>query len=408
MSARSERITFDGHAGELAARLDLPAGTPRAFALFAHCFTCSKDLFAARRIAGGLTDHGIGVLRFDFTGLGASDGEFANTNFSTNVEDLIHAAAFLRDTHDAPAILIGHSLGGAAVLAAAGDIPEAQAVATIGAPFDPAHALKEFGASLGDIKRDGEAKVSLAGRSFTIKKHFIDDLNAQAQGERIAKLRKALLIFHAPTDEIVGIENAGQIFAAAKHPKSFISLDSADHLISRHTDACYIANVLTAWAGRYALPTPAMPKVALRAGGGATLVVERNADAFTQDIDSAGHRLVADEPLDQGGDNLGPGPYDLLLAALGACTAMTLRLYANHKKLPLERVAVRLSHDKIHAKDCADCETREGKIDKIVREIEIIGELSDDQRGRMLEIADKCPVHRTLKSEVKVETRAAG
>jgi uncharacterized OsmC-like protein/pimeloyl-ACP methyl ester carboxylesterase len=403
MPARREKIMFAGADGnQLAARLDLPPGQPRAYALFAHCFTCTKDIFAASSIADGLARRGIAVLRFDFTGLGHSEGEFANTNFSSNVEDLVRAADYLREAHAAPKILIGHSLGGAAILAGAARVPEAVAVATIGAPADPAHVAENFHASRAEIEEKGEAAVELGGRSFRIKKQFLDDIAAQKLEPAIAGLRKALLIFHAPRDAIVGIDNASKIFAAAKHPKSFVSLDDADHLLSRKEDATYVAEVLATWAERYLGPSAQAD--ARHAEPGTVLVRESGTGRFAQNIDAGGHALRADEPRDVGGDDTGPGPYELLLAGLGACTSMTLRMYAARKEWPIGRIAVFLSHDKIHAKDCADCETTEGKLDRIVRRLTIDGDLSPDMQSKLLEIADKCPVHRTLKSEVKIET----
>jgi len=404
MTATRSLIHFPGAFGTpLAARLDLPAQAPLAYALFAHCFTCSKDSLAATRISAALTERGFGVLRFDFTGLGGSDGDFANTNFSSNVADLVAAANWLRAQHQAPAILIGHSLGGAAVLAAAHEIPEAAAVATIGAPYDPGHIRHLFAEAAPAILANGEAEVTLAGRKFNIRKQFLDDLASQSGHERIALLRKALLILHSPRDTIVNIENAARIFTAAKHPKSFVSLDTADHLLTGKADAVYVASVLAAWASRYvkvndSLATP-VP--------GLVTVSETHDGKFAQTISAGPHRVRADEPASVGGDDSGFTPYDLLLAALGACTSMTLRMYAEQKKWPLENISVRLRHEKIHAQDCAECETREGKIDRIEREIEITGALDDAQRARLMEIADKCPVHRTLHSEVSIKTRMA-
>jgi putative redox protein len=404
MAVRSEKRTFPGAGGEtLAARLDRPHGKQRATALFAHCFTCTKDIFAAARIASGLAEQGIAVLRFDFTGLGHSEGEFANTNFSSNVADLVKAADHLRETETAPKLLIGHSLGGAAILAAASKIPEAVAAATIGAPADPAHVAHTFQPARAEIEAKGEAEVLLAGRPFRIQKQFLEDIAGQKLEVAIAGLRKALLIFHAPRDQTVGIENAGRIFAAAKHPKSFVSLDDADHLLSRKADARYVASVLAAWAQRY-LDQDREEAERLSVAPGEVLVRETGEGRFTQEIAAGPHRLRADEPQDMGGDDTGPGPYDLLLAGLGACTSMTLRMYADRKKWPLERVAVHLSHDKIHAQDCADCETKVGKVDRIGRRLMLDGPLSAEQKEKLLEIANKCPVHRTLESEIKVET----
>ena len=407
MTDSNEMIRFPGADGDtLAARLDRPRAPPQAYALFAHCFTCSKESLAAMHISSALTQHGIAVLRFDFTGLGSSGGDFSNTNFSSNVGDLLAAAEFLRSRHRAPKILIGHSLGGAAVLAAAARVPEAVAVATIGAPYEPAHVRRLLAPAAADIDAHGEAEVVLAGRTFRIKKQFLDDIASQNVVDAIANLRKALLIFHSPRDTIVDIENAARIFVAAKHPKSFVSLDAADHLLSRRSDASYVATVLAAWASRYleVKPAPSPP----HAGDGWNVrVAETGENMFAQAIEAGRHSLRADEPQSYGGGDTGPTPYDLLLASLGACTAMTLRLYASHKQLPLEHVAVRLRHDKIHARDCADCETAEGSIDRIEREIELVGALDGAQRASLLAIANKCPVHRTLHSEVTIPTRLA-
>lgn len=399
---RSERFEFSSARGDrLSALLDLPLGAPAAFALFAHCFTCGKDNLAAKRIAESLAGAGIAVLRFDFTGLGMSEGEFANTNFSSNVDDLVAAADHLRETHKAPAILIGHSLGGAAVLAASHRIAEARAVVTIAAPYDPSHVTGLFKQHVDAIRDTGEVEVSLAGRPFRIQKQFLDDVAGKKLDECLATLRKALLVFHAPTDQIVGIENASHIFTAAKHPKSFVSLDGADHLLSKRDDAVYLANVIAAWAGRF-LGTSRIRATETEAG--VVLVREIRDGKLQQEVAVGAHRFLADEPVSAGGLDSGPTPYDLLLAGLGACTSMTLRLYADLKKLPLERVSVRLSHKKIHAADCEDCETKEGKLDQIDRNITLEGPLDAEQRQRLIEIADKCPVHRTLESEIKIRT----
>jgi uncharacterized OsmC-like protein/fermentation-respiration switch protein FrsA (DUF1100 family) len=396
--------TFTGSGGDLlAARLDLPDGEPLAFALFAHCFTCSKDLAAATRISRGLADRGFGVLRFDFTGLGSSEGEFANTDFSSNVADLVLAADWLRANHGAPAVLIGHSLGGAAVLAAAAQIPEAVAVATIGAPFDPAHVTELFPDTVrNQLDHDGEADVQLAGRTFRVRKQLLDDLGAQNLTDAIRSLRRALLVFHSPTDEIVGVDNARQIFEAARHPRSFVALDGADHLLTRRTDAAYVADVLSSWAGRYlpdraATPTPTDPDA------GTVVVTETGIGAFQQQVSTGRHRFLADEPIGVG-DDTGPTPYDLLLAGLGTCTSMTVRMYASRKGFPLEGVEVRLTHDRIHAEDCADCGPSSGLIDTVERTIELRGPLTEDQRRQLLAIADRCPVHRTLTTEIRIRT----
>ena len=400
---RTERLEFANAKGEkLAALIDLPLGIPNAFALFAHCFTCGKDNLAAKRISERLAICGIGVLRFDFTGLGTSEGKFADTRFSSNVDDLVAAADHLRKTYGTPAILIGHSLGGAAMLAAAHRIADARAIVTIAAPCDPAHVTGLFKKHVDKIRELGEVEVSLAGRPFRIKREFLDDIAEQRIKDCLANLRKALLVFHSPTDDIVGIENASHIFTAAKHPKSFVSLAGADHLLSKRDDAVYVANVITAWAERYIERPAERGDEQIKVG--TVLVRETGNGKFQQEVLSGPHRFLADEPVKVGGLDSGPGPYDLLLAGLGACTSMTLRLYAEHKKLPLERVSVRLMHNRIHAEDCLNCETKEGMVDRVDRNITMEGPLDAEQRKRLLEIADKCPVHRTLESEINIRT----
>lgn len=400
---KTERLEFPGHDGSLlAARLDLPVGRPAAYALFAHCFTCSKDIQAAKRIAQRLASLGIAVLRFDFTGLGHSQGEFANTGFSSNMQDLLQAVDFLREHYSAPQLLIGHSLGGAAVLAIAGQVSEAKAVVTIGAPADPKHVLHNFGDQLDEICTDGEASVSLAGRAFTIKRQFIEDISAISLEQAVTGLRKALLVMHAPLDETVDLANAAQLFQMAKHPKSFVTLDSADHLLSRFEDADYAAEVISTWAQRY-IDVQVLPKQ-MSAPEGVTRVSEADSRSFTQDISAAGHHLIADEPAGYGGDFLGPTPYQLVAAGLGACTSMTIRMYARQKKIPLEHVQVDVSHDKIHAQDCASCNTVNGKVDRFERRITLTGVLTYEERNRLLEIADRCPVHKTLEGDIEIVT----
>jgi putative redox protein len=403
----TERFQFAGTGGhQLAAALDLPDGAITAYALFAHCFTCSKDVLAAKRIAAALAAKGIAVLRFDFTGLGSSEGDFANSTFSSNVADLVLAADHLRQTRSAPAVLIGHSLGGAAILAAARQIPEAKAVVTIAAPSDAAHVTGLFKERIEDIRKHGEVEVSLAGRPFRIKREFLDDVAEQSLTAQIAKLHKALLVMHSPTDDTVGIDNATHIFVAAKHPKSFVSLAGADHLLSQRRDSVYVADVIAAWAERYIEPLPAASITDPGEAPRRVVVQETRLGRFQQNVAVGPHHLTADEPIAAGGQDTGPGPYDFLLAGLGACTSMTMRMYADRKSLPLDRVTVTLKHSKIHAKDCEECETREGMLDQIERDISIEGELDAEQRKRLMEIADKCPVHRTLHSEIRIVTRA--
>lgn len=396
-------LTFEGANGhQLAARLDRPAGRMRATALFAHCFTCTKDFNAAVRIARGLAQRGFGVMRFDFAGLGSSEGDFADTNFSSNVEDLTRAAAWLRENHQAPSLLIGHSLGGAATIAAAEHISEAVGVVTINAPADPSHLGEVLSAARDQAVAEGEATVRIGGRPFRLRKQFFDDIAEQPQARRVAGLRKALLILHSVADETVSIDNAAKLFQQAKHPKSFVSLDRADHIISRVEDAEYVAEVIAAWASRYLPPIEEVETAEPQT----VIVRESGFGKFMNDIVAGEHRLSADEPRAVGGDDTGPTPYDLLLAALGACTSMTLRMYAERKDAPLERVTVKLKHKKIHAEDCQECETKSGAVDWIERDITLDGDdLTPAQRQRLIEIAERCPVHRTLQSEVVIKTR---
>lgn len=397
----TERITFPGHSGDsLAARLDLPEGPHLATALFAHCFTCSKDIPAARRIAARLAAMGIAVLRFDFTGLGHSKGEFANTTFTSNVADIHAAAEYLRGRGMAPSMLIGHSLGGAAVLKAAGDIAGLKAVVTLAAPFDPKHVTHNFADALEDIDITGTAQVDLGGRPFTIGKAFVDDVRAAALAPAIASLKAALLVMHAPRDTIVGVENATNIFTAARHPKSFVTLDDADHLITRPEDAEYAAEVIAAWVGRYLRLTPPAPPIG--APEGIVRVSEADTTGFLQDIQAGNHHLLADEPPAYGGTNRGPSPYGLLSAGLGACTSMTLRMYARRKGWPLEHVSVDVSHDKVHAQDAGTATA--AQIDLFRRRITVTGDLTAEQKRKLLDIADRCPVHRTLAAASRVET----
>jgi uncharacterized OsmC-like protein/alpha/beta superfamily hydrolase len=401
---QSIKVNFENSAGEnLAGILDSPTGTQRAYALFAHCFTCSKNLKAATNISRAMADAGVAVLRFDFTGLGQSDGEFADTSFSSNVDDLLAASRWLSEEHRAPEILLGHSLGGTAVLQAAASIPSAIAVATIGSPSDPTHVSQLFRESESELRKNGSAEVLLGGRPFLVKEQFLDDLEQHDLPAAVSGLRKALLVMHAPLDDVVDVQNASALFVAAKHPKSFISLDKADHLMSAEADSLYAGQVLAAWATRY-LPAADVASDALLPGKPDQVAARTFIDGFRTDVVAGRHRFVADEPLGVGGTDLGPTPYDLLSAALATCTTMTLKAYANFKKIDLRSATVRVRHGRVHAEDCGDCENTAGRIDEFHRELVLDGELTEQQRQRMLEIADRCPVHKTLHNEIKVRT----
>jgi putative redox protein len=400
-----KNLEFTNESGQkLSARLDLPLdGKPVAYALFAHCFTCSKNLKAIAYISRALTRAGVAVMRFDFTGLGESEGEFGETTFSSNVGDLITAAQFMDANFEAPKILIGHSFGGAAVLQAAAKIPSSVAVVTIAAPADPGHVKHALGSSQDTIERRGEAEVNLAGRTFKIKKQFLDDLEFVNMQETLRHLNRALLIFHSPLDDIVGIDNAARIFQAARHPKSFISLDKADHLLSNSSDSRYVGTVIAAWSLKYL--NGSQSETAEGSTAAEHVVTRTGPSGFLTDIRVNNHSLVADEPLNLGGTNLGPTPFEYLTSALGSCTSMTLRMYADRKEWPLESVNVKLKHKKIPAEECESCETKQGKIDQFDRDIELEGPLDQDQKKRLLQIADRCPVHRTLKSEIIINTK---
>lgn len=401
----SSTLQFENSDGELLSGiLDVPVdGEPIACAIFAHCFTCSKNLKAERIISRELTRQGYAVMRFDFTGLGRSEGEFGNTNFSSNIGDLISAAAFMEKNHGAPSILIGHSLGGAAVLHAAHKLPSVRAVATIGAPFDPVYIRHLISGNEDELARTGEADVNIGGRAFRIQKQFLDDLESHDAAERVRNLKRALLILHSPKDKIVGIENAAQIFGAAVHPKSFISLDNADHLLTNDADASYAGSVLGAWAGKYL--DHAQEDVKHQERHDNCTVAEIGTGHYRTDILSNGHALIADEPRDLGGTNHGPTPYGLLLSALGACATITIRMYADRKNWPLERVHVRLRHERVHADDC-ECESgdRTGMLDLIKKFVLLEGDLDEKQKARLLQIADRCPVQRTIDNKPVVQT----
>lgn len=400
------KLEFTGHAGDkLAALLEHPSHKPASFALFAHCFSCGKDIAAASRISRALVAQGIAVLRFDFTGLGNSDGDFSNTNFSSNVADLIKAADFLRDRYEAPALLMGHSLGGTAALAAASSIPELKAVATLGAPAAPAHVIKQFAEHTDEIMAAGRAEVDLGGRPFVIKDQFIKDVSEAEVTSTLGDLRKALLVMHSPVDAVVSINEAERIYVAAKHPKSFVTLDTAEHLLTNKADAEYAASVIAAWAARY-VPTESRSRQSEQKVAPGEVVVSEHNQQFTRLVESDEQVWLADEPTNVGGHELGPDPYEHLLAALGTCTSMTMRMYANHKQLNLEDLKVTLRHERIHAEDCEGCDTKPMKLEVISRDIEIQGDLSQTDRDRLMEIADRCPVHRTLTGELRIDKAA--
>jgi len=409
MSSPSDTVTFTGSLGDrLVARVDRPVHGPvRGWALFAHCFTCGKNLKPVVHIARALNQEGIGVLRFDFTGLGESEGDFADSNFSSNVEDLVAAGRFMEERGEAPGLLIGHSLGGAAVLHAAHSLPSVKAVATVGAPSDPSHVLQHLRAHEPEIRARGEATVTLAGRPFRIRRQFLDDLEATRMEEVVRTLGRALLVLHSPVDETVAIEHAARLFQYARHPRSYVSLDDADHLLLNERDSRYAARVIAGWASRYlgvegeeAVPPPPVT--------GERVVVRTPAEGFRTEVWADGHHLVADEPRAVGGTEEGPTPYDLLASALGACTTMTLQMYARRKGWPLEEARALLRHEKRHAGDGAaavDNGEPDPRLDLVAREIRLVGPLDEEQRARLLEIADRCPVHRTLDAGVRIVTR---
>ncbi|NND05971.1 MAG: OsmC family protein [Saprospiraceae bacterium] len=403
---KSEKISFVNHDGNtLAARMEHPPDQrPFAYAIFAHCFTCNKNLAAVRNISRSLASQGIAVLRFDFQGLGDSDGEFVESNFSTNITDVLAAAAYLADTYEAPSLLVGHSLGGAAALVAGSRLDSVCGIATIGSPANPAHVTNMMKDALDEIENRGAAQVSIGGRLFTISKQFVEDLRDRDLNYLIKNLRKSLLILHSPQDKVVGIENAKSIYQAALHPKSFVSLDGADHILTDKSDSKYVGEVIATWAKRY-LPHP--DQIDLKTDQQVVARLEEE-DKFTTAVRAGQHYLTADEPESIGGNDYGPSPYELLSAGLATCTAMTLRMYTNRKKWPAGDIHVHVQHDKIHAEDCETCsdEHAQGsKIDRLERQIEWTGNLDEKQAQRMLEIANKCPVHKTLETASVIVTK---
>lgn len=404
--AESSTCTFTNDRGiELSARLTRPATTPRAVALFAHCFTCSKDLRVERRLVSALSEQGFAVLAFDFTGLGRSEGDFAESTFASDAADLVAAAAYLRDEIEAPSLLVGHSLGGAAVVVASAQIPEVRAIATIAAPAEPSHVTKLFSEALDDIEDHGSADVTIAGRTFTITAEFVEQLAEHRPRATLRDFNGALLIFHSPVDETVGVDNAEQLYRAARHPKSFVSLDGADHLVTDEADAAYVAAVTAAWANRYLPDAPAADDESVSGGYDDAVVVAHNGGGLRTTVDTRGFTLIVDEPEPVGGTEEGPTPYEYLGAALASCTSMTLRMYADRKQLPLDAVTTTVTHDRVHASDCENCEHTEGRIDVLDRTIALTGDLDDAQRSKLADIADRCPVHRTLEGQLEVHTQ---
>ena len=394
--SKLEFTGFDGN--QLAGLLEYPDARPIAYVLFAHCFSCGKDIAAAARTARALVDRGFAVLRFDFTGIGNSDGDFANTSFSSNVQDLVLAADFLRQEYEAPQILVGHSLGGTAVLSAAGKIDECKALVTIGAPFSPEHVAKQFSADIEQIEQEGVAEVDLAGRKFRISSRFLDDIREVEVAGEVSKLKRALLVCHSPVDNTVSVSEAEKIYRTARHPKSFLGLDGADHLLTNKNDAAYLAEMIAAWASRYVQA----PESETRAVEPGKVLVEELDHKFARTVMTNQHEWVADEPKKLGGRDLGPDPYEHLLASLGTCTSMTIRMYANRKNIPLDNVSVVVSHSRQHQEDCESCDESDRKLEVIEREIALEGALTEAQEARLLEIADRCPVHKTLTGNLKV------
>lgn len=394
----SQKVRFKNQLGyHLSAKIDYPLSKgPHPFAIFAHVFTGNKNLSSARHISRALTLHGVAVLRFDFTGLGESEGDFADTNFTSNIEDIIAAADYLAAHHQAPSIIIGHSLGGAAALFAGARIQSITAIVTIGAPSYPEHVTHLLQDEIEAIEEQGYAKVIIDRREFTIKKHFLDDLRSQNHVDIIQNLGKALLVMHSPQDRIVEIKNAAHIYKLARHPKSFITLDGANHMLTNKNDAFYAGQVIASWVQRYITIAEKEPLNTDRQ----VVVKLAKEDVFTADIQAGRHGFVADEPEEFGGFDFGPDPYELLNSALGACTAMTLQMYAKRKGWDLQDIKIHLSHAKTthYYDDIQNIDAKTSKIDRFERVIELIGDLSPKQRQILREVASKCPIHRTLAS----------
>lgn len=405
----TERITFTNPSGQmLSARLDLPEGGCRFYALYVHCFTCSKDLLPASRICRFLAAQGIGVLRFDMTGLGASEGDFAETNFETNIGDILSAVEAMTRASKEPSLLIGHSLGGTAAIVASGHIPSLKAVVSINAPSHPRHVKKRFLDQEDKIVKEGSAEVMVEGRPFVIKKHFLEALEETDMQTILQNLTVPLLVMQAPDDSIVHQQNGFDLFAAAKNPKSFCALPGADHLLTDLKSSEYVASMIKAWSAPYIAETHGT----LSSSPIESVVVAENKKGkFTQDVTWGEHIFRADEPVEiAGGLGTGPSPYDFLTAALGACTSMTLRMYADLKKIPVEHISVRVQHHKEDRPEEKEILTtlplkKPDQMDVFSREISIEGPVTAEQKASLLTIAEKCPVHKTLSRRSEIVTK---
>lgn len=401
----SKSINFINRKGiKISAILDSPEDLQvKAYGVFAHCFTCGKNLIMARNINKVLTKAGYAILRLDFTGLGESEGNFEDTNFTSNIEDLIDASKYLEDNHRAPKILLGHSLGGTAALKAGKEIKSIEAVISIAAPFDFGRINRALHESKEELQEKGFITMHIAGEDYKLKESFFEDVQKYDMRSIIKDLKKPLLVLHSPFDKVVGIKEAEKIFIAAMHPKSFVSLDEANHLLSKEEDAKYVGEVISGWAKKYVMDTEREEKK--KHNKEYKVFAQIGEKPYKTKIWTDNHSYLSDEPTKYGGGDLGPNPYDYLLSALGACTAMTLRMYADRKKWDLKGVEVGLNHRRIHAQDCDKCEETGKKLEVITREIFIYGELSEEKRNRLMEIADRCPVHRTLESDLTIQTK---
>ena len=397
----TESLTFTNRDGrQLAGELDLAQGREKACAVFAHCFTCGKDLASHRRISRALTENGFSVLRFDTTGVGESEGAFAEKTFSTNVTDLLSAMDVLADKRQEPQLLVGHSLGGAACVFAAAERPSVNALATVATPDDLTHLKTRLPDAMDEVKTNGSTTINLGGSDIELGRPFVESLEEADLSKQLREINCPLLILHSPEDRVVGIESAAKLYRAARHPKSFICIDGADHLLSGQEDPRFAGRTIGLWAERYVqVDEPADERK-----DRGTVTVHTGRDQYYTELTAGPHELVADEPTSSGGTDRGPTPYEFLASGLGACTSMTLRMYADRKEWPLEGVTVELKHERIHAEDCERCETEEGQVDHITRTVKLEGDLTEEQRKRLIEIAEKCPVHRTLTSETVVET----